>query len=109
VTEPSLPVTDVLQVNCLKTPARCFRSPAAGTSSTGSDATTPGFAVFPPPAVTSNQEVTFGPHHHIGFVMTLVKSVATVVPTVLLSAVAVLGMAVLIGLSAWELPIRFDD
>jgi|SwirhirootsSR3_FD_contig_31_16780101_length_322_multi_2_in_0_out_0_1 hypothetical protein len=41
--------------------------------------------------------------------MTLVKDVVTVVPTLVLSAVAVLGMAVLIGLSAWELPIRLDD
>ncbi len=41
--------------------------------------------------------------------MTLVKDAVTVVPTLLLSAVAVLGMAVLIGLSAWDLPVRFDD
>jgi hypothetical protein len=37
--------------------------------------------------------------------MTLVKDVVTVVPTVLLTAVAVLGMALLMGLSIWELPI----
>lgn len=41
--------------------------------------------------------------------VTVVKDVVTVVPTLLLSAVAVLGMAVLIGLSVWELPIRFAD
>ena len=40
--------------------------------------------------------------------MNLVKDVATVVPAVLLSAVAVLGMAVLIGLSSWDLPVRSD-
>ena len=37
--------------------------------------------------------------------MTLVKDVVTVVPTVLLTAVAVLGLALLMGLSIWELPI----
>ncbi len=36
--------------------------------------------------------------------MTLVKDVVTFVPTVLLTAVAVLGMALLMGLSVWELP-----
>jgi len=41
--------------------------------------------------------------------MTLLKDVATVVPTVLLSAVAVLGMVLLIGLSSWDLPIRIAD
>jgi hypothetical protein len=35
-----------------------------------------------------------------------VKDVLTVVPTLLLSVVAVLGMAILIGLSAWQLPVR---
>ena len=40
--------------------------------------------------------------------MTLVKDVVTVVPAVLLSAVAVLGLAVLIGLSSWDLPVRND-
>lgn len=41
--------------------------------------------------------------------MTLVKDVVTVVPTLVLSAVAVLGIAVLIGLSSWDLPIGYDD
>ena len=41
-------------------------------------------------------------------IMTLVKDLATVVPAVLLSAAAVLGMAVLIGLSSWDLPVRSD-
>lgn len=41
--------------------------------------------------------------------MTLVKDVVTVGPTLLLSAVAVLGMALLIGLSVWDLPIGLDD
>jgi len=40
--------------------------------------------------------------------MTIVKDVVTVVPAVLLSAVAVLGLAVLIGLSSWDLPVRTD-
>ncbi len=40
--------------------------------------------------------------------MTLVKDVVTVVPAVLLSAVAVLGLAVLIGLSSWDLPVSHD-
>ncbi|MET0964918.1 MAG: hypothetical protein ABWZ02_00890 [Nakamurella sp.] len=40
--------------------------------------------------------------------MNLVKDVVTVVPAVLLSAVAVLGLAVLIGLSSWDLPVRSD-
>jgi len=40
--------------------------------------------------------------------MTFVKDVVTVVPAVLLSAVAVLGLAVLIGLSSWDLPVRTD-
>jgi hypothetical protein len=60
-------------------------------------------------AVFPNQETTPGFTHHDGYTMTLVKDVLTVVPTLLLSAVAVLGMALLIGLSVWELPIRFDD
>jgi hypothetical protein len=34
--------------------------------------------------------------------MVLIKDVVTVVPTVLLSVFAVLGMAVLIGLSSWD-------
>lgn len=38
--------------------------------------------------------------------MTSVKDVVTVVPALVLSAVAVLGIAVLIGLSAWDLPIN---
>jgi hypothetical protein len=41
--------------------------------------------------------------------MTLVKDVAAAVPALVLTVVAVLGMAVLIGLSAWELPLRVDD
>ena len=41
--------------------------------------------------------------------MTLVKDVVTVVPTVLLTAVAVLGLALLMGLSIWELPISPTD
>jgi len=41
--------------------------------------------------------------------MTLVKDAAAVVPTLVVSVVAVLGMAVLIALSSWDLPIRFDD
>ena len=41
--------------------------------------------------------------------MTFARDVLTVVPTLVLSAVAVLGIAVLIGLSAWDLPIGFDD
>jgi hypothetical protein len=41
--------------------------------------------------------------------MVLIKDVVTVVPTVLLSVFAVLGPAVLIGLSSWDLPIRLDD
>lgn len=47
------------------------------------------------------------PPHWIA--MTLVKDVVTVVPTLVLSAVAVLGIAVLIGLSSWDLPIGYDD
>lgn len=38
--------------------------------------------------------------------MTLIKDVATTVPALVLTVVAMLGMAVLIGLSAWELPVR---
>ena len=41
-----------------------------------------------------------------GDLMTQVKDVLTVVPTLLLSVVALLGMALLIGMSAWELPVR---
>lgn len=44
-----------------------------------------------------------------GYSMNLAKDVITVVPTLLLSAVAVLGMAVLMGLSVWDLPIRPVD
>ena len=41
--------------------------------------------------------------------MTLVKNVAAAVPDVVLTVVAVLGMVVLIGLSAWELPVNDND
>ena len=40
--------------------------------------------------------------------MTLVKDVAAVVPAIVLTVVAVLGVAVLIGLSAWDLPVEND-
>ena len=41
--------------------------------------------------------------------MTLVKDVAATVPALLVTMVAVLGLAVLVGLSAWDLPIRAND
>lgn len=41
--------------------------------------------------------------------MTLIKDVARAVPDVLLTVVAVLGMVVLVGLSAWDLPVGDND
>jgi hypothetical protein len=37
--------------------------------------------------------------------MTQIKDMAAVVPALLVTVVAVIGLAVLIGLSAWELPV----
>jgi hypothetical protein len=53
--------------------------------------------------------VLSGDYLHDGNKMVLIKDVVTVIPTVLLSVFAVLGMAVLIGLSSWDLPIRLED
>ena len=41
--------------------------------------------------------------------MTLAKNAVTAVPNFFLSAVAVVGMAMLIVLSVRDLPIEFDD
>ncbi len=44
-----------------------------------------------------------------GYKMSWVRGAATVVPNLLRSAVAVLGMALLIVLSVRDLPISYDD